>query len=110
MGQMFLNTSCSIHRHLGLIYAVLSYLSFIVMDLFAQYLLVVDTIDPISLIFLRMLFSLVVSYTYLYYTKTEHLPFGPPKHRLLLILRSCTQPLGLTGFFYAARHITCVGV
>ena len=82
--------------------------SFVIMDLFAQYLQVIDPIDSVSVMFLRMIVSLVVSYAYLYGTGQPDLPFGPGQYRSILVLRSCLIFSTLLGFFYAVRHITRV--
>ncbi len=100
--------SSALHRHLGILCALASCTSFALMDLFAQYLLVTDPIDIVSLIFIRMTFSLFVSYAYLYSTSQSDLPFGPRQHRWILALRSILHYFVLMGFFIAIRHLTLV--
>lgn len=79
--------------------------AFVWMDIFAQYLLVIDPIDPLSLMVLRMIPSAIISYAYLYYIKSPDLPFGPKGTRRWLVLRSINISIGLQLFFVAVRHI-----
>ena len=89
--------------------AFLAWFFFVVMDLAAQYLQVIDPIDSVSLMLLRMVPSLVICYVWLYFFSTQDradLPFGPKGCRKLIAVRSCVSFTGLLGLLYATRHIT----
>ena len=94
-----------VDRYLGITICLASSTCFVLMDLFAQYLLVIDPIDPVSVMFLRMTPSLVFSYAYLYHKGAVNLPFGPREYRTLAAVRSAGMWLALQIFFIAVRHI-----
>ena len=92
-------------QYLGIAFCLATSTSFVVMDMFAQYLLVIDPIDPVSTMLLRMVPSLAFSYGYLYLKGVTDLPFGPKEYRNLVAFRSALVWLALQLFFYGLRHI-----
>ena len=79
--------------------------TFVFMDIAAQYLQVIDPIDSISLMLLRMMVALVACYTYLYLNGTQDLPLGPEGYKTLILSRSISNYVTLLGLFWAFRHI-----
>ncbi|CAD6576718.1 MAG: hypothetical protein TREMPRED_001750 [Tremellales sp. Tagirdzhanova-0007] len=98
--------SSSMQRNLGVFFAIAACTSFTFQDLLVQYIQVIDPIDTISLMFLRVIGPLVIAYTYLYCISQPHLFLGPPEYRRIIVLRSVLQFFGQFAFFQALRHIT----
>jgi drug/metabolite transporter (DMT)-like permease len=98
----------ALNRYYGRLLALSALTSFVMMDLFAQYLMVIDPIDPVSIMLLRMVPSTVFAYAYLWKSGYEALPFGPRDYWAVLAVRSCMVWGSLTLFYTAIRHIRWV--
>ena len=98
-----------LERYMGILTCLVSSTSLVLMDLFAQYLLVIDPMNPVSVMLLRMVPCLIFVYIYLCHIKADQLPFGSKNHRNLLLIRSAgVVGLALQMSFMAIRHIRWV--
>ena len=103
---MLREASSRMQRHLGVLFAIGACTSFTLQDIFIQYIQVIDPIDTVSLMLLRVVGPLIICYTYLYCISQPYFFLGPPQFRRIILIRSVLQFFAQLAFFQALRHLT----
>jgi drug/metabolite transporter (DMT)-like permease len=93
-------------RNMGLLHIAAAQLFFSMMNLCAKLLSMGDPpINPLEIIFGRMLITWCGAMAYLHYNKIPDHLFGPKDVRLLLILRGVLGFFGLFGIYYSLQYL-----
>ncbi|ODV58941.1 uncharacterized protein ASCRUDRAFT_15071 [Ascoidea rubescens DSM 1968] len=93
-------------------------LGYVMIAMFASSLMLVGTkllefdddyqkaMHPLQILFVRMIFTVIICWTYMYFVPIPDAPWGPKKFRFLLCLRGVIGFFGVFGLYYSVLYLS----